>query len=150
MKFVIQRVKNASVTIENNIVGKIDTGFVVLIGINTSDTKQIADAMVKKLINLRIFSDSQDKMNLSLKDVGGSLLLISQFTLYADCRRGNRPDFLSAAKPDLANELYEYIIAECKKYNISVETGKFGEDMKVQLFNDGPVTIILDSKDIIN
>lgn len=149
MKFVIQRVKNASVTVENNVIGKIDNGFLVLIGITASDTKEIAVSMVKKLINLRIFKDSQDKMNLSIKDVDGSLLLVSQFTLYADCRNGNRPSFIGAAKPDSANDLYEFIINECKKYDIIVETGKFGADMKVELINDGPVTIILDSNEIL-
>lgn len=149
MKFVIQRVKNASVTVDNNIIGQIDQGFLVLIGITSSDTKEIADAMVKKLINLRIFKDNQDKMNLSIKDIGGSLLLISQFTLYADCSHGNRPGFTNAAKPDYANDLYEYIIQECKKYDVPVETGEFGADMKVNLLNDGPVTIILDSDEIV-
>lgn len=149
MKFVIQRVKNASVSIENNVVGKIDAGFLVLVGITDSDTREIADAMVKKLINLRIFKDSQDKMNLSIKDIGGSLLLVSQFTLYADCSHGNRPSFTLAAKPDFANELYEYIITECKKYDLPVETGRFGADMKINLLNDGPVTIILDSNEIV-
>lgn len=149
MKFVIQRVKNASVTVENNVTGKIEQGFLVLIGITDSDTKEIAGSMVKKLINLRVFKDSQDKMNLSIKDIGGSLLLVSQFTLYADCRHGNRPGFTLAAKPDYANELYEYIIEECKKYDLPVETGEFGADMKVNLLNDGPVTIILDSNEIV-
>ena len=149
MKFVIQRVKNASVTVDNKIIGQIDHGFLVLIGITSSDTKEIADAMVKKLINLRIFKDNQDKMNLSIKDIGGSLLLISQFTLYADCSHGNRPGFTNAAKPDYANDLYEYIIGECKKYDVPVKTGKFGADMKVSLLNDGPVTIILDSHEIV-
>lgn len=149
MRFVIQRVKNASVTVENNVTGKIEKGFLVLIGITDSDTKEIADAMIKKLINLRVFKDSKDKMNLSIKDIGGSLLLVSQFTLYADCSHGNRPGFTQAAKPDYANELYEYIIEECKKYDVSVETGEFGADMKVNLLNDGPVTIILDSNEIV-
>ncbi len=147
MKFVIQRVKNASVTIENNVVGKIGNGFLVLIGIANSDTKEIADAMVKKLINLRIFKDSQDKMNLSIKDINGSLLLVSQFTLYADCTHGNRPGFTLAAKPDFANELYKYIIVQCQKYGVPVQAGEFGADMKVNLLNDGPVTIILDSNE---
>ena len=149
MKFVVQRVKNANVVVENNIVGSINQGFLVLIGITHSDTKEIADAMVKKLINLRVFKDSQDKMNLSIKDIGGSLLLVSQFTLYADCSHGNRPGFTSAAKPDFANNLYEYIISECMKYEIPIETGEFGADMKVSLLNDGPVTIILDSNEIL-
>lgn len=149
MRFVVQRVSNANVTVKNSVIGKIDSGFLVLIGITDSDTQDIADAMVKKLINLRIFKDSQDKMNLSIKDVGGSLLLISQFTLYADCSHGNRPGFTQAAKPDFANELYEYIISKCQSYDVPVNTGEFGADMKVSLLNDGPVTIILDSKDII-
>ena len=149
MKFVIQRVSNGTVTIENNIVGKIDTGFLVLIGITDSDTKEIADAMVKKLINLRVFNDSQGKMNLSLKDVSGSLLLVSQFTLYADCSHGNRPGFTQAANPYFANELYEYIVAKCQTYDICIQTGEFGADMKVSLLNDGPVTIILDSDEIV-
>lgn len=148
MKFVIQRVSKASVTVENNVIGRIDKGFLVLVGITHSDTKEIANAMIKKLINLRIFTDSQDKMNLSIKDVAGSLLLVSQFTLYADCSHGNRPGFTDAAKPDYANELYEYIISECKKYDVPVQTGEFGADMKVELLNDGPVTIILNSNDI--
>ena len=148
MKFVIQRVKNASVTVENNITGKIDNGFLVLIGITSSDTKEIANAMIKKMINLRVFKDSQEKMNLSIKDIGGSLLLVSQFTLYADCSHGNRPSFTLAAKPELANELYEYIICECQKYDVPVHTGEFGAHMKVNLLNDGPVTIILDSNEI--
>ena len=148
MKFVIQRVSKASVTVENKVIGKIDKGFLVLVGITHSDTKEVANAMIKKLINLRIFTDPQDKMNLSLRDVNGSLLLVSQFTLYADCSHGNRPGFTDAAKPDYANELYEYIISECKKYEIPVETGEFGADMKVELLNDGPVTIILNSNDI--
>ena len=149
MKFVIQRVKNASVTVDNNIVGSINKGFLVLIGITHTDTKEIADVLIKKLIKLRVFEDENEKMNLALKDVGGELLLVSQFTLYANCTGGNRPDFLNAAKPDYANELYEYIIEECKKQEIDVQTGIFGADMKVNLLNDGPVTIILDSNDLI-
>ena len=149
MKFVIQRVKHASVTVDSNVLGKIDSGFLVLIGITESDTKEIADFMVKKLINLRVFNDAQNKMNLSIKDVGGNLLLISQFTLYADCSHGNRPGFTNAAKPDHANELYEYIISAVKQYDVPVETGKFGADMKVELLNDGPVTIVLDSDEIV-
>lgn len=149
MKFVVQRVSEANVKVDDTIIGKIDSGFLVLIGITNSDTKEIADAMIKKLINLRVFKDNQDKMNLSIKDVGGSLLLVSQFTLYADCSHGNRPGFTQAAKPSFANELYEYIISKCRTYDIPVETGKFGADMKVSLFNDGPVTLILDSKELI-
>lgn len=144
MKFVIQRVKNAQVEVDNKIVGKINKGFLVLIGITHTDNKEIADYMVKKLVNLRIFEDENEKMNLALKDVEGELLLISQFTLYGDCSQGNRPSFIEAAKPDFANDLYEYIISECKKKIDKVETGVFGADMKVELVNDGPVTIILE------
>lgn len=146
MKFVIQRVKNAQVDINNKDVAKIDNGFLVLIGITHTDTKDIADYLVKKLINLRVFEDENGKMNLSLNDINGSLLLVSQFTLYADCSSGNRPSFTDAAKPDFANELYEYIIDECKKKIDKVETGVFGAYMKVSLINDGPVTIILEKK----
>lgn len=144
MKFVIQRVKNAQVKVENKIVGKINKGFLVLIGMTHTDTKEIADYMVKKLVNLRIFEDENEKMNLALKDVGGELLLISQFTLYGDCSQGNRPSFIEAARPDFANELYEYIIDKCKEKIDKVETGVFGAHMDVSLLNDGPVTIILE------
>ena len=144
MKFVIQRVKKAQVDVDNKTVGKIDNGFLVLIGITHTDTKEIADYLVKKLINLRVFEDENRKMNLSLNDINGSILLVSQFTLYANCSGGNRPSFTEAAKPDFANELYEYIISECKKKIEKVETGIFGADMKVSLVNDGPVTIILE------
>ncbi len=148
MKFVIQRVKNASVKIENEVVGNINKGFLVLIGITHEDTKETADILIKKLIKLRVFEDEAGKMNLALKDVGGELLLVSQFTLYANCKDGNRPSFINAAKPDYANNLYEYIIQECKKEELKVQTGKFGADMKVSLLNDGPVTIILDSEEL--
>ena len=148
MKFVIQRVSKASVTVDNNVIGKINKGFLVLIGVTHNDTKETADLMIRKLLNLRVFSDENDKMNLSLKDVDGELLLISQFTLYANCKRGNRPDFINAAKPDVAKELYEYIITKCNENGYKVETGEFGADMKVELLNDGPVTIILDSEEI--
>lgn len=144
MKFVVQRVKSAKVEVEDKVVGKINNGFLVLIGVTHTDNKEIADYLVKKLVNLRIFEDDKGKMNLSLKDVNASLLLVSQFTLYADCSAGNRPSFIEAAKPDFANELYEYIISECKKKIDIVETGIFGADMKVSLINDGPVTIILE------
>ena len=144
MKFVVQRVKNAQVDIEGKTVGKIEKGFMVLIGVTHSDTKEVADYLVKKLINLRVFEDENGKMNLSLKDVNGSLLLVSQFTLYANCSSGNRPSYRDAAKQDFARELYEYIIEECKKQINNVETGIFGADMKVELVNDGPVTIILE------
>lgn len=145
MKFVVQRVKKAQVDVEGKTVGKIDKGFLVLIGITHEDTRETADYLVKKLINLRIFEDTNEKMNLSLKDVNGSLLLVSQFTLYADCSSGNRPSFTNAAKPDFANELYEYVVEKCKEQIEVVQTGIFGADMQVELLNDGPVTIILDS-----
>lgn len=149
MKFVIQRVEHASVTVDNNVIGKINNGFMVLIGVENADTKEIADKMVSKLVNMRIFQDENDKMNLSLNDVNGQLLLISQFTLYANCKKGNRPSFTEAGKPDMANEMYKYIISKCKESVEVVEKGEFGADMKVELLNDGPVTIILDSKDIM-
>lgn len=148
MKFVIQRVKNSKVEIDNNVVGKINQGFLVLIGITYEDTKDIADLMIRKLINLRVFEDENNKMNLALKDINGELLLVSQFTLYADCKDGNRPAFINAARPEIAKPLYEYIIEKCKEQNIKVETGVFGADMKVSLLNDGPVTIILDSNEL--
>ena len=148
MKLVIQRVKHASVTVEGNVTGKIGKGFLVFIGIADSDTKEIADQYVKKLLNLRIFEDENGKTNLALKDVDGELLLISQFTLYANCKKGFRPSFIEAGAPDMANELYEYIIEECKKVIPVVERGSFGADMKVSLLNDGPFTIVLDSEQI--
>lgn len=144
MKLVIQRVKHASVTVDNNIVGKIGQGFLVLLGVGPEDTKKEADYLVQKLVKLRVFEDENEKMNLALKDINGQLLIISQFTLYADCEKGNRPSFSCAAKPDKANELYEYFINECKKEINIVEHGIFGADMKVELLNDGPVTIILE------
>ncbi len=146
MRVVIQRVKNASVEIDGNVNGKINTGFLVLLGIASTDTKQDVDYLVKKVVNLRVFSDENDKMNLSLKDVNGELLVISQFTLYGNCREGNRPSFIEAARPDVAVPLYEYFVEECKKQISVVETGVFGADMKVSLLNDGPVTIIIESK----
>lgn len=149
MKFIVQRVKNASVKVEDKIVGKIDAGYMVLIGICENDTKEIADKMLKKLINLRIFSDENGKMNLNINAVNGELLLISQFTLYANCTEGNRPSFIEAAKPEFANELYEYIIEQAKKSVSKVEKGIFGAHMEVELINDGPVTIILDSEKIV-
>lgn len=144
MKLVIQRVKNAKVDVEGTTVGEIEKGFLVLLGVTHTDTKEIADYLVKKLCNLRVFEDENEKMNLSLKDVGGKLLIVSQFTLYADCSGGNRPSFVNAAKPDLANELYEYFCDKCKENGIEVQKGIFGADMKVSLLNDGPVTIILE------
>lgn len=148
MRFVIQRVTNASVTVDGNVTGEIDKGFLVLIGVSEDDTKEIADKMIKKLIGMRIFEDENGKTNLALADVGGSLLLVSQFTLYADCKKGNRPSFTKAGNPQMAEEMYEYIIEQCKKEVENVQVGIFGADMKVQLLNDGPFTIILDSVDL--
>ena len=144
MKLVVQRVKKAEVKVDGNIIGKIDKGFLVLIGIKVGDTKEQADYLVKKLCNLRVFSDENDKMNLSIKDVKGKLLIVSQFTLYGDCSQGNRPSFIEAARPEEANPLYEYFCEQCEQNNIKVEKGIFGADMKVELINDGPVTIIIE------
>ena len=145
MRFLIQRVNHAKVTVDHNITGQIQKGFLVFIGIANEDTKEIADKMIRKMIGLRIFEDEQGKTNLSLADVDGGLLLVSQFTLYANCKRGNRPSFIEAGKPDMANEMYEYIIEKCRESVEEVQTGEFGADMKVQLLNDGPFTILLDS-----
>lgn len=144
MKFVIQRVSEASVTVDDKVIGSIGQGFLVLIGVGKDDTKEDADFYIKKMIGLRIFQDENGKTNLSLKDVGGQLLLVSQFTLYANCRKGNRPSFTEAGAPEQAEALYEYIIAECRKQLPVVETGSFGASMKVSLCNEGPFTIILD------
>lgn len=146
MKFVIQRVTEANVKVDGEVIGQIGKGFMVLIGVGQEDTKEIADKMVKKLVGLRIFEDENGKTNLSLADVNGELLLISQFTLYANCKKVFRPSFIEAGAPDMANEMYEYIIAECKKSVPVVEKGSFGADMKVSLVNDGPFTIVLDSE----
>ena len=145
MRFVIQRVTEASVAVEGETIGKIGKGYMVLIGVSDSDTKEIADRMIRKMLNLRIFDDEQGKTNLSLDTVGGSLLLVSQFTLYANCKKGNRPSFFGAGDPEMAEQMYEYIIAKCKETVPVVEKGKFGAVMEVSLINDGPFTIILDS-----
>lgn len=145
MRFVIQRVTESQVEVEGKVIGKIGKGFMVLIGVSDTDTKEIADKMVKKLLGMRIFEDQDGKTNLSLDAVGGELLLISQFTLYANCKRGNRPSFIEAGAPDMANEMYDYIMAKCKESLPVVERGEFGADMKVSLVNDGPFTILLDS-----
>ena len=145
MRFVIQRVTNADVKVEGQTIGEIGKGFMVLIGVSDSDTREIADKMVKKMLGLRIFEDENGKTNLSLDTVGGSLLLISQFTLYANCKKGNRPSFFQAGDPAMAEEMYEYIIGKCRETVPTVERGQFGADMKVSLTNDGPFTIILDS-----
>lgn len=148
MKFLIQRVTEASVSVDDAVIGQISKGFLVFIGVNQTDTKEIADKMVKKLLGLRIFEDENGKTNLNLNAVSGGLLLVSQFTLYADCRKGNRPSFINAGDPDKANELYEYIIELCRSALPDVQTGSFGADMKIKLLNDGPFTIILDSKEL--
>ncbi len=144
MKLVVQRVKNAQVKVDDKIVGEIKQGFLVLLGVTHSDTKEQADYLVKKLCKLRVFKDENDKMNLGLKDINGELLIVSQFTLYADCSNGNRPSFINAAKPEQAKELYEYFCEQCEQNNIKVAKGIFGADMKVSLLNDGPVTIIME------
>lgn len=149
MRFVIQRVKEASVTVDNEIIGKIGHGLLVFVGVSDTDDTKIADKMIDKLVKLRIFDDAEGKTNLSISDVGGEFLIISQFTLYADCRKGNRPSFTSAGKPDLANELYEYIISQIRDRGFKAEHGEFGADMKVSLLNDGPFTILLDSDEIV-
>lgn len=147
MKLVVQRVKNANVVVENKTIGEIGQGFMVLLGVAPIDTKEIADFLVQKLVHLRVFEDENEKMNLSIQDIDGELLVVSQFTLYANCNHGNRPSFTEAAKPDLANELYEYFVEQCQKENIKkVATGEFGADMQVSIQNDGPVTIILEKE----
>ena len=146
MRFVIQRVKKASVSVGEETVGEIKKGYLVLIGVSEEDTETAADKMIRKMIGLRLFEDEAGKTNLSLADVGGSLLLVSQFTLYANCRKGNRPSFIEAGKPEKANALYEYIIRECRMSVPEVQTGRFGAEMDVSLVNDGPFTILLDSE----
>lgn len=148
MRFVIQRVNHASVTVDGAVVGQIQKGYLVLIGVSDTDTAEAADRMIKKMIGLRIFEDENGKTNLALQDVGGGLLLVSQFTLYADCRKGNRPSFIRSGDPVLAEKLYDYIIEECRKQIPVVESGRFGADMKVELQNDGPFTILLDSDEL--
>lgn len=146
MRLVIQRVNHAAVRVDGAVVGQIKKGFLVFIGVSETDTKEIADKYLKKMLGLRIFEDENGKTNLSLKDVNGELLLISQFTLYANCKKGNRPSFIESGSPDKAEALYEYIIAKCKESVPVVEKGSFGADMKVSLVNDGPFTIVLDSE----
>lgn len=148
MKFLIQRVNKASVSVDGKVTGSIKKGFLVLIGIGKEDTNDDADRMVRKMIGLRIFADENGKTNLSIKDIGGELLLVSQFTLYADCRKGNRPSFVKAGEPDMAEELYQYIIEKCKEEITVVEKGIFGADMSVVLENDGPFTVMLDSGEL--
>lgn len=148
MRAVIQRVKEASCTVDGKQTGAIEQGFCILVGFTHADTKEVIDKVVKKIAGLRIFSDAEDKMNLSIKDVQGKILSISQFTLYASCKRGNRPGFTDAARPDVAIPLYEYFNEALRSYGITVETGIFGADMKIALINDGPVTIVLDSEEL--
>ncbi len=149
MRMVIQRVQHAKVTVDGEITGQIGQGFLILLGVGMEDTKEIAEKMADKMMRLRIFSDENDKTNLSLQDVDGQLLVVSQFTLYADCRKGNRPSFIHAGKPDQANALYEYFMEYCRRTIPVVEAGVFGADMKVELCNDGPFTIVLDSAEMI-
>lgn len=149
MRFVIQRVKNANVKVNNRIIGEIGQGFLVFVGIGQFDSISIAEKMIKKLIGLRIFEDENGKTNLDIKAVDGGMLIISQFTLYADCKKGNRPSFIRSGSPELAKNLYEYIIEKCKEEIDDVKSGEFGADMKISLINDGPFTIILDSEDIL-
>ncbi len=148
MRFVIQRVTQSSVSIDGTVIGKIGKGLLVLIGVAEEDTEETADKLVRKLTGLRVFEDENGKTNLSLADVKGELLLISQFTLYANCKKGNRPSFTEAGSPQKANALYEYIIAKCRENVPIVETGSFGAEMKVSLVNDGPFTVLLDSEKI--
>lgn len=145
MRFVIQRVTEADVKIDGQCAGKIKKGYVVLVGIADTDTEEIADKLVKKMTGLRLFEDEEGKTNLNLEAVSGELLVISQFTLYADCKKGNRPSFIRAGKPDMAEAMYEYILKKCRETVPVVEHGEFGADMKVSLINDGPFTIVLDS-----
>ena len=150
MKFVIQRVKTASVEINSEIFSQINKGYLVLVGITDQDTVEIADKMVQKLIGLRIFEDENGKTNLSIKDVDGDMLIVSQFTLYADCKKGNRPSFIKAGNPAHAKELYQYILTKTTDlYEKTIYSGEFGADMKISLINDGPFTILLDSAEII-
>ena len=148
MKIVLQRVLEASVSVDSEIKGKIGRGYLLLLGVSNEDTKEIADKMIEKIAKLRIFEDEHGKTNLSIDQVDGEVLVISQFTLYADCRKGNRPSFINAGAPDMANELYEYTLKRCKELFKNTECGVFGADMKVSLINDGPFTIVLDSDEI--
>ncbi|MCD7906616.1 MAG: D-tyrosyl-tRNA(Tyr) deacylase [Clostridium sp.] len=148
MRAVIQRVAHAGVTVDGKVLGKIGKGFLILLGVADEDTEMVAERLADKICKLRIFEDENGKTNLSLADVGGELLVISQFTLYADCRKGNRPSFTRAGAPDAAERLYEYFMERCRQYVNVVERGEFGADMKVELLNDGPFTLMLDSGDL--
>lgn len=149
MRFLVQRVKNASVSVDGEVIGSIEKGLLVFVGVRDDDTEQIADKLTDKLSKLRIFEDQDGKTNLSVADVGGSFLVISQFTLYADMRRGNRPSFVRAGAPDMANELYEYVLKRLKDMGFETQHGSFGADMKVELLNDGPFTVMMDSDEIV-
>lgn len=149
MKFVLQRVTEASVSVEGNVVGKIGKGYLLLVGVSNDDTQEIADKMIEKVSRLRIFEDENGKTNLSINDVGGEILVVSQFTLYADCRKGNRPSFTNAGAPALAEALYEYILRRCEELFKNTQKGIFGADMKVSLVNDGPFTVLLDSNEVL-
>ena len=149
MRLVIQRVLHAEVQVDGNTIGKIGKGLLVFVGAGQNDTKEIADKLLHKLLNMRIFEDENGKTNLALKDVSGELLMISQFTLYANCKKGNRPSFTDAGRPEMAEPMYEYILEACRKEIPVVEQGEFGADMKVALVNDGPFTVVLDSRDLM-
>lgn len=149
MRFVVQRVREAGVCVDHQIIGQIGSGLLVFVGVADADDRQIADKMIDKLTKLRIFQDTEGKVNLSIADAGGEFLIISQFTLYADCRKGNRPSFTLAGRPDMANELYEYVIDKIREKGFHVEHGSFGAKMEVSLLNDGPFTILLDSDEIV-
>lgn len=148
MKFLVQIASNASVSVDNQVIGAIPFGYMVLIGVEDADTREIADKMIKKMLGLRIFKDENGKTNLSLGQVGGSLLLISQFTLYADCKKGNRPSFIKSGSAGYANEMYLYIIEKCRESGVHVQTGEFGAEMKVSFTNEGPFTVMLDSAEL--
>ncbi len=148
MRFVVQRVMHAEVKVEGEVIGRIGKGFFVLIGVEVTDNRAVADKMVQKLLGLRIFEDAEGKSNLSVTDVGGELLLVSQFTLCGDARHGNRPSYITAARPETAEPMYEYIVDSCRRAGVTVATGSFGADMKCEILNDGPFTIWMDSKDI--
>lgn len=150
MKLLVQRVSEANVKVDGKTLGEIGRGYMVLVGVSEFDTKELADRMIAKMLKLRIFEDSEGKTNLSIDDVGGELLLISQFTLYADCKKGNRPSFIHAGNPVMAEEMYEYVISKCKSLGYKTERGEFGANMKVSLINDGPFTVMLDSEELFN
>ena len=148
MKVVLQRVSRAAVSVDGEVIGAIGKGFLLLLGVSDTDTEQTADRMVDKICKLRIFEDEQGKTNLSLADVKGEVLVVSQFTLYADCRKGNRPSFIKAGPPDMADRLYQYVLEKCRGYAGKVESGSFGAHMEVKLVNDGPFTVVLDSDEL--